>query len=105
MIVYADTGFLISLYGQDANSAAATALVKDKLVFILTPPGEAEFSNAVELRKFRKQWTPHEAQAVMTFCASWNLEVRRPRCGDGIDFADSRSLGSGLSSSHVTVKV
>ena len=64
MIAYADTGFLISLYGEDDNSAAATALVKAKPVFILTPLGEAEFTNAVELRVFRKQWTRPEARAV-----------------------------------------
>ena len=43
MIAYADTGFLVSLYGQDNHSAAATALVRSKPVFILTALGEAEF--------------------------------------------------------------
>ena len=64
MTVYADTGFLISLYGGDANSAAATAMVQGQPVFILTPLGEAEFLNAVELRVFRKQWTSSEARLV-----------------------------------------
>ena len=64
MIAYADTGFLVSLYGQDAHSDAATALVKSKPVFILTPLGEAEFTNAVELRLFRKEWTRAEARSV-----------------------------------------
>ena len=65
MIVYADTGFLISLYGQDANSAAAVAVTHGKPVFILTPLGEAEFINGVELRVFRKQWTRQEARAAL----------------------------------------
>ncbi|MGH9398592.1 MAG: type II toxin-antitoxin system VapC family toxin [Terriglobia bacterium] len=64
MIVYADTGFLISLYGDDDNSAAATALLKSKPVFMLTPLGEAEFMNAVELRVFHKQWMRRQAHAV-----------------------------------------
>lgn len=64
MIAYADTGFLVSLYGQDDHSAAATGLVKPKPVFLLTPLGEAEFANAIELQVFRRQWTRHEAQSV-----------------------------------------
>jgi predicted nucleic acid-binding protein len=64
LIAYADTGFLISLYGQDDHSAAATALVMSKPVFILTSLSEAEFTNAVELQVFRKQWTRREARLV-----------------------------------------
>jgi len=64
LIVYADTGFLISLYGSDPNSSAATAIVQGQPVFILTPLGEAEFANAVELRVFRKQWTALEGGVV-----------------------------------------
>jgi predicted nucleic acid-binding protein len=64
LIAYADTGFLISLYGEDDLSAAASALVKSRPVFILTPFGEVEFSNALELRVFRQQWTRREARAV-----------------------------------------
>ena len=64
MIAYADTGFLVSLYGQDSNSAMATTLVRSKPVFLLTSLGEAEFTNAVELRVFRKEWTRREARSV-----------------------------------------
>lgn len=64
MIGYADTGFLASLYGQDDHSPAATALVRSKPVFILTALGEAEFTNALELRIFRKEWTRREARSV-----------------------------------------
>lgn len=64
MIAYADTGFLISLYGQDAHSARATSLVKSRPVFFLTPLGEAEFTNAVQLQVFREQWTRREARLV-----------------------------------------
>jgi predicted nucleic acid-binding protein len=65
LIVYADTGFLISLYGQDANSPAAVAVTQGKPVFILTPLGEAEFINGLELRVFRKQWMRQEARAAL----------------------------------------
>ena len=64
MIAYADTGFLVSLYGQDDHSATATALVKSRPVLILTPLGEAEFTNAIELRVFRNEWTRREARFV-----------------------------------------
>jgi predicted nucleic acid-binding protein len=62
---YADTSFLLSLYGRDGNSPAATSLVKDdQPALLLTPFGEAEFTNAAELRVFFKQWTAREARAV-----------------------------------------
>jgi predicted nucleic acid-binding protein len=64
LIAYADTGFLVSLYGQDSNSAIATHLIRSKPVFLLTSLGEAEFTNAVELRVFRKEWTRLEARSV-----------------------------------------
>ena len=63
MIAYADTGFLVSLYGQDSNSAMATSLVRSKPMFLLTSLGEVEFTN-VELRVFRKEWTRREARSV-----------------------------------------
>ena len=63
MIAYADTGFLVSVYGQDSNSAMATSLVRSKPMFLLTSLGEVEFTN-VELRVFRKEWTRREARSV-----------------------------------------
>ena len=64
MIACADTGFLVSLYGEDAKSDLATALVQSRPVFVLTPLGEAEFINALELRIFRKEWSREEARSV-----------------------------------------
>lgn len=65
MNAYADTSFLLSLYGRDGNSPAAISLVRDdQPALLLTPFGEAEFTNAVELRVFFKQWTVREAKAV-----------------------------------------
>ncbi len=65
MIAYADTGFLISLYGQDANSPAANAAVEARPAFLLTPLIEAEILNAIELCVFRNQWTRKEAAAAL----------------------------------------
>ena len=64
MIAYSDTEFLVSLYGQDNYSATASALLKPKPLFLLTPLGEAEFINALQLQVFRKQWTRREARLV-----------------------------------------
>ena len=64
MIAYADTGFLVSLYGQDNHSATASALIKSKPVFLLTPLGELEFANALQLQVFRRQWTRRQARLV-----------------------------------------
>ena len=64
MIAYADTGFLVSLYGEDDKSPEATALIQTRPVFLLTSFGELEFANAIELRVFRRQWTRQEARSV-----------------------------------------
>jgi len=64
LIAYADTGFLVSLYGQDAHSQQAIALANSKPVFILTSLSELEFTNAMELLVFRKEWTPHDAGTI-----------------------------------------
>jgi predicted nucleic acid-binding protein len=64
LIAYADTGFLVSLYGQDVQSAAARLSAQNRPAFLLTPLVEAEFINALELRVFRKQWTRSQAQTI-----------------------------------------
>lgn len=65
MNAYADTSFLISLYGRDVNSAKANAVIEaHQPTFLLTPFGEAEFANACEFRVFLKLWTAAQAHAV-----------------------------------------
>jgi predicted nucleic acid-binding protein len=64
LIAYADTGFLISLYGQDSHSATAWLLAQNQPTFLLTSLGEAEFVNALELQIFRKEWTRSQAHAI-----------------------------------------
>jgi hypothetical protein len=63
-IAYADTGFLISLYDRAANSASAISPLAPRPVLLLTPLSEVEFSNAVELIVFRKEWTSSQARAI-----------------------------------------
>lgn len=78
MIAYPDSGFLVSLYGEDDHSQTATELVTSAPTFILTSLGEAEFNNALELRVFRKQWTRREARDVYNeFIASQAAAIIR----------------------------
>lgn len=65
MIAYADTGFLVSLYGRDSNSAAARAALKTRPLFLLTRLLELEFSTAIELRVFRREWVRPDAEQVL----------------------------------------
>lgn len=66
MSSYADTSFLVSLYGRDVNSRAALALVeKRRPVFTITPFGETEFTNIVFAVTARpSSWTVWEARAI-----------------------------------------
>jgi hypothetical protein len=62
MGAYADTGFLVSLYTQDSNTAQASTLILERRTpLLVTPFGEAEFVNTIELRVFRKEITPAQA--------------------------------------------
>jgi predicted nucleic acid-binding protein len=66
LIVYADTSFLFSLYVPDANSSAASAIMKRiKPPLFATDFGEFEFINALNWRIFRKELRASEEQAVL----------------------------------------
>src|SRR5262249_48949736 len=61
----ADTSFVASLYIPDANSAeAARRMRRLSLPVLITPLGELELINAVQLRLFRKEVRPGEAHAA-----------------------------------------
>ena len=65
MVAYADTSFLVSLYGQDANSAPAqeiAANINASLAF--TPFLRHEARNAIRLALFRKEITADECEAT-----------------------------------------
>jgi predicted nucleic acid-binding protein len=63
---YADTSFLVSLYGRDVNSRPAIALAQaHHPVFMVTPFGETEFTSIVyAVTACPKGWTVREARAI-----------------------------------------
>lgn len=66
MVVYADTSFLFSLYGNDANSTQARRIgdtLQAPLAF--TPLLRHELRNAFRLAVFRKVMTPRRCEAVL----------------------------------------
>lgn len=61
MKVYADTSFLVSLYSPDVHSTSAAATIaRLRPAVFLTPLGELELLNALQLRVFRKEATAYE---------------------------------------------
>ncbi|MFV1996057.1 MAG: type II toxin-antitoxin system VapC family toxin [Verrucomicrobiales bacterium] len=66
MVVYADTSFLVSLYGRDASSAEAQQMaVTLESPFAFTLLHRHEARNALRLAIFRKDITPNECKAVL----------------------------------------
>jgi len=63
---YADTSFLVSLYGRDVNSRSAISLLQEhQPVFLVTPFGEMEFTSVIFAITARPRgWTPAEARAI-----------------------------------------
>ena len=65
MSAYADTSFLVSLYTPDAYSAAAAARMdRQRASLYLTPFGELELTNALQLRLHRQELTAAEVEAA-----------------------------------------
>lgn len=66
MSAYADSSFLVSLYGSDPNSKAALSLHRHhQPVFLVTPFCEMEFTNTVFAIAARpKGWTVAQAQTM-----------------------------------------
>jgi hypothetical protein len=66
MVAYADTSFLFSLYGNDANSPQARS-IGDALEapFAFTPLHRHELRNAFRLAVFRRVMIPARCQAVL----------------------------------------
>ena len=66
MSSYLDSSVLTSLYAPDAHSAAAREYLRQADgPFLLTPFGEAEPTNAIELRVFRREITAAQARAAL----------------------------------------
>lgn len=66
MSSYADTSFLVSLYGRDVNSPTAIALVREnRPAFMVTPLSETEFISIVFAIVARPEgWTLIDSQAI-----------------------------------------
>ena len=66
MTAFADTSFLASLYGSDANSESATRQIEGlRPVFLITPFGELEFITALGAIGFRGQLNALEVDSVI----------------------------------------
>jgi predicted nucleic acid-binding protein len=82
LIAYADTSFLASLYGTDANSEQAVRQIEAlHPEFIVTPFGELEFITAFEAQAFRKLLSvPELDESMQAFRAdlAMGVLVRRP---------------------------
>jgi predicted nucleic acid-binding protein len=64
LIAYADTSFLASLYGADANSAQAARQIETaRPTLLITPFSELEFITAFETLAFRKILSAAEVEA------------------------------------------
>ena len=63
---YADTSFLVSLYGSDVNSRVATSLVQERQpMFLVTPLGETEFTSVVFAVPARPGgWAINDARSI-----------------------------------------
>ena len=71
MSSYLDSSLLTSLYAPDAHSVAAREyLLQAAGPFLLTPFGEAELTNAIELRVFRREITAAQARAALARLAA-----------------------------------
>ena len=66
MVAYADTSFLYSLYGHDANSTEARTIGNAlKIPLAFTPLQRHELHNAFRLAVFRKFMTEERCEAVL----------------------------------------
>ncbi len=66
MIAYADTSFLASLYGADANSSQAVRQLETaRPSLVITPFSELELLTAFEASAYRRFLSAREAEASM----------------------------------------
>ena len=117
MVAYADTSFLYSLYGHDANSAQARTMGNAlKVPLALTPLQRHELRNAFRLAVFRKVMTLERCEAVLAEIeadtktgvlvetpVSWAEVFAR---AEGLSAAHSKTLGTrGFDVLHVATAI
>ena len=99
MVAYADTSFLYSLYGHDANSAEARIMGNAlKVPLAFTPLQRHELRNAFRLAVFRKVMTEERCEAVLAEIEAdtkAGVLVETP-----VSWAEAYSEAEGLSAAH-----
>lgn len=105
MVICADTSFLFSLYGNDANSPRAVALMrKQRVALTLTVLNAYELGNALRFAEFRKGIAPGEASLFWTQFesdrAGGRLEVQVCNLADIIAEAKRLSATYTLTGGH-----
>jgi len=99
MVAYADTSFLYSLYGHDANSAAARTMGNALQVpLAFAPLQRHELRNAFRLAVFRKVMTVERCEAVLAEIEAdtkTGVLVETP-----VSWAEAYSEAEALSAAH-----
>ena len=99
MVAYADTSFLYSLYGNDANSEQARTMGSAlKVPLALTPLQRHELRNAYRLAVFRKVMTEQRCKAVLAQIEAdtkAGVLVETP-----VSWAEAYSVAEALSAAH-----
>ncbi len=99
MVAYADTSFLVSLYGRDAKSAPAQELAASLATpLAFTPFLRHEARNAIRLAVFRKEITADECQSVL---AAMEADIRTGTLVETpVAWADVYAQAEALSATH-----
>lgn len=105
MVICADTSFLFSVYGNDANTSRAVSWLRSqRRVLALTSLNEFELGNALRFAEFRKGIGPGEAAIFWAQYeadrASGRLKVHACNLADVVDEAKRLSAMHTLSGGH-----
>ena len=105
MVICADTSFLFSLYGNDANTARALSWLKSRRTALtLTALNEYELANALRFAEFRKVIGPGDAALYWSHFeadrASGRLKLQICNLADVLDEAKRLSSTHTLAGGH-----
>ena len=105
MVICADTSFLFSLYGNDANTPRALAWTKSRRTALtLTALNEYELANALRFAEFRKVIGPGDAALFWSHFeadrAAGRLKIHICNLADILDEAKRLSSTHTLTAGH-----